>query len=74
MLSIEMSNKGVNSMANNDIRKFAKGSDVPLWKVAKELNISEPTMSRRLREELPDTEKTKFRKIITNIANKEQRQ
>ena len=51
-------------MANNDLRLFARGAGVPFWKVAKAFNISEPTMTRKLREELNPTEKEKIFQII----------
>ena len=55
-------------MANNDIRLLAKSNNVPLWKVAKKLNISDPTMTRLMREELPEAEKQKIISIIKEIA------
>ncbi len=57
-------------MQNKDLRHFAKENKVSFWQVADVQGISEPTMTRRLRRELPDTEKEKYRKIITDIASK----
>ena len=54
-------------MVNMDLRLEAKGAGVPMWKIAEHLNISEPTLTRRLRKELPDTEKENLRAIIAEL-------
>ncbi|MFQ9062863.1 MAG: hypothetical protein ACLR5X_15545 [Oscillospiraceae bacterium] len=43
--------------ANFDLRTAAKNAGVPLWAIADALHISEPTMTRKLRRELGETEK-----------------
>ena len=53
---------------NSDIRKTAREKGVPLWKIADALKISEPTMTRRLRYELPKREKVELFKIIKQLA------
>lgn len=58
-------------MANQDIRQYAKKAGVRLWEVAEFLGISDPTMTRKLRHELPETEKTKLFEIIDKLAQKE---
>lgn len=58
-------------MANQDIRQYAKKAGVRLWEVAEFLGISDPTMTRKLRHELPETEKTKLFEIIDKLAKKE---
>lgn len=55
-------------MANQDIRNYAKQNGVKLWQVAKVKGISEPTMTRLLRQELPESEKATFRRIINELA------
>ena len=55
--------------ANNDVREYAKSKNVCLWQIADELNISEPTMTRKMRRELPDIAKSKLRDIIDKISN-----
>ena len=55
-------------MANVDIRLKAKGSGVPLWKLANAMAISEPTLTRKLRVELPEADKIKIIKLIEEIA------
>lgn len=54
-------------MENMDIRLEAKGAGIPLWKIARQLHISEPTLTRRLRVELPAEEKVKIRAIIAAL-------
>ena len=39
---------------NQVIRREARACNVPLWRIAVRLGISEPTMTRRLRTELPE--------------------
>jgi transposase-like protein len=58
-------------MANNNIRLMARGSGVPFWKIAQVLGISEPTMTRRLRNELSAKEKAKIRVIIAKLKDKQ---
>lgn len=58
-------------MVNQDIRQYAKKAGVRLWEVAEFLGISDPTMTRKLRHELPETEKTKLFEIIDKLTKKE---
>lgn len=51
--------KGGKQLVNNDIKLLARGSGVPLWKIAQALGISEPTLTRRLRRELSEKERSK---------------
>ena len=54
-------------LQNTEIRSAAKAAGIPLWAVADALNISEPTMTRRLRRELPEREKQKLLQIIRRL-------
>lgn len=54
--------------ANMDIRAKAKAAGIPLWRVAEALGVSEPTIIRTLRHELPDTEKVQVLEIIAKLA------
>ena len=54
--------------ANQDLRKAARDSGVPLWAIADVLHISEPTMTRKLRRELPEKEKQQMFGIIEQLA------
>lgn len=58
--------------ANKDIKTRAKEKGVFLWELADHLNISEPTMSRKLRHELPQAEKERIFSIIEEIAAEKQ--
>ena len=55
-------------LANNDIRQAAKERGVFLWEIAEYIKVSDPTMTRKLRHELPAAEKQKFLSIIDDIA------
>ena len=50
--------------ANQDIRQIAKQSGVYLWQVAEYMGVCDITLSRRLRKELPDSEKQRIIEII----------
>ena len=54
-------------ISNMGIRLEARGAGVPLWRIAKELLISEPTLTRLLREPLSKEMETRIRKIIHRI-------
>jgi len=43
---------------------------VYLWQIAESMNISEPTLTRKLRHELSDAEKKHYSDIIKKIAAK----
>lgn len=60
-------------MNNQEIRKTAKEKNVSLWEIADELKISEPTMTRKLRHELPEAEKTKILALIDKIAERREK-
>ena len=55
-------------MNNSDIRAEAKKNCVFLYEVADKLGISEPTMTRMLRRELPQEKKNDIYKAISEIA------
>ena len=63
----------MSTTANKDIKTRAKEKGVFLWELADHLNISEPTMSRKLRHELPQAEKDRIFSIIEEIAKEENR-
>lgn len=54
--------------ANEDIRKQARASNVPLWAVAEQMGISEPTMTRKLRVEMSAGEKAGILCIISELS------
>lgn len=53
--------------SNSDIRNLLKAQKIKHWKLADLLGISETTLVRKLRKELPKEEKEK----ILNIIEKE---
>lgn len=55
-------------MANETIRRMAKGSGVPLWRIAVQLGVSEPTITRWLRVPLPADKEARIRAAIKEIA------
>lgn len=55
-------------MINKDIRKAARIADVPMWKVAMVLGISEPTIFRWLRTELPEEKKAAMLAAIDKLS------
>lgn len=55
-------------MCNMDLREKAKEKGVFFWQIAAELGISEPTMTRRMRFELPEQEKQKYLSIIDKLS------
>lgn len=56
------------SKCNIEIRQAAKDSGVFLWELANAIGVSEPTITRKMRTELPADEKGKFLEAITQIA------
>ncbi len=53
--------------SNFDVRERASMSGVYLWQLAAALGVSEPTLFRRLRMELPQSEKDRIFKVIDRI-------
>lgn len=52
-------------MHNLDVRHAAKAAGVCLWQIAEKLKFSEPTMTRKMRCELPESEKIVFSKLLS---------
>ncbi len=55
-------------MHNTDIRQAAKNAGIRLYEIAAEYGVNDGNFSRRLRWELPDTEKQKIFEIINRLA------
>lgn len=49
---------------NQDIRDAATAAGVRLWRIADALGITDGTLSRRLRHELPQSEKERILEVI----------
>lgn len=58
---------------NLEIRQKAKEKGVLLWEVSDALKISEATMTRKLRKELPPEEKSQLLNIIEKLAKEKDR-
>lgn len=55
-------------MKNQDVRMAAKQAGVFLWQIAAELGINDGNFSRKLRKELPATEKERIMEIIERLS------
>jgi len=53
---------------NRELRQTAKQSGVPLWRIADAVGVSEQTLIRHWRKELPENEKAKIKAVITRLA------
>ena len=54
--------------ANQDIRDYAAQKGVYFWEIAMQLGVSEPTMTRWMRVELPEDKRREIVQIIEKIA------
>lgn len=55
-------------MANQDVRRAAAGAGIKLWQVANALGIADCSLSRKLRKELPQSEKDQIFAIIERLS------
>ncbi len=55
-------------MANEEIKAYAKQAGVKLWEVAERLNITDVTLSKKLRYELDSDDKYRVKNLIDQIA------
>ena len=53
---------------NMNLRYYAKGNGVPLWRIAKEYGIHEMTLIGRLRKPFDKQMSAEFKKIVDKIA------
>lgn len=58
----------IQKIANRDIRLKTRGLGIPMWAICKELGISEPTLTRWMRSELPPEKREKIEAAIEKIA------
>ena len=54
-------------LTNADIRQEAEMAGIKLWQIADQYGLNDGSFSRKLRRELPPEEKTKIRKIISEL-------
>lgn len=55
--------------ANQDIRDMLKDNGLTQWDLCKALGLSEMTLYRRLRDELPEDQKQEYKKAIEMLIN-----
>ncbi len=55
-------------MKNKEIREAAAEAGVRLWEIADRLGLTDGNFSRKLRHELPDTERERVLSIIGEIV------
>jgi len=56
-------------MNNQEIRLTVRQAKIKLWKVADALGITDSTLSRKLRHELPEDERQRILAIIRKLSN-----
>ena len=54
--------------ANSDIRSECRKHNVKLWELAEWIGVSESTMTRKLRQELPSEQKDHILSMILKLA------
>lgn len=59
-------------MTNKKIRAYAEDKNVYLWQIAKKLEITDSTLSRRLRNEFSKEETSKIISIIDEIVREQE--
>jgi len=60
------------NMRNVAIREQAKSNGVRFWEIAEVMGVSEATVTRMLRRELPETEQRKILKIVADLARRKE--
>lgn len=61
---------GGNYMTNEKVRKSLFENQLPQWRLARVLGIGESSLTRKLREELPEAEQNELVAIIEEEAKK----
>lgn len=61
-------------MANDEVKAYAKQAGVRLWEVAERLNITDVSLSKKLRYELDLEYKSRIIKLVDQIAKEKQSQ
>lgn len=59
-------------MENIEVRRAARIAGVPLWRVAQQAGISEPTLTRWLRVPLSKEREARLLKAISELAGGEE--
>lgn len=61
-------------MANEAVKDALKRHGVPQWELGMELNISENTMYRKLRTDLPKQEQEQLIRKVEEIASQKEKE
>lgn len=61
-------------MANKAVKDALKRHGVPQWELGKELNVSENTMYRKLRTDLPKQEQEQLIRKVEEIASQKEKE
>ena len=56
---------------NMNLRLYARGHGVPLWRIAQEYGFSEQTMIMRLRKQYSKEDADEFMRIVDKLSRKE---
>ena len=56
---------------NQDVKRAARAAAVPLWRIAAELHISEPTLTRKLRFPLSTEMREEIMGLIPMLEKRE---
>ena len=65
-----MSNFNTQGYANQSIRNSAKEAGIPMWQLAAQLGMSETTITRKLRIELPKAEQDRYLQAIDILSER----
>lgn len=61
-------------MANEAVKDALKRHGVPQWELGRELNVSENTMYRKLRTDLPKQEQEQLIRKVEEIASQKEKE
>jgi len=59
-------------MRNLVIREAAKSNGVRFWEIAEAMGVSEATVTRMLRRELPEVERGKILNVVADLARRKE--
>ena len=58
-------------MRNKDVKDYIKSKNVPFWRCAERLGISDSSFSRMLRYKITDEKKEKIKRIADELAEQQ---
>lgn len=57
-------------MCNQNLKLMAAGKGVKLWEIALEMGMTDSSLSRKMRVELPEQERKRFIDALNAIVNR----